>query len=281
MSYRPPGAAESNVLVAAESVAVMASDKEQHQQRLSEEAWFNALPVLDAPLNAAAFDQFSYVLAASKEGSWSVCSRNTRGELQRVSIDFSSLSLLRRISPPRIGSEAVVKAVIGRERRNKPIVLDATAGFGTDALLLAAAGCEVVAVERSPLLAFLWRQALGNAQDTADDSLRAALSRLTFKEYDSMELLDNWALSWRPDVVYLDPMFPERSKSAAVKKGMQLLHELIGVDDAAADALLESAMRLASKRVVVKRSPTASVLAGRAPASSSKGKAARFDIYPL
>ena len=39
------------------------------------------------------------------------------------------------------------------------------------------------------------------------------------------ELIEQGELA-APDVVYLDPMFPERTKSAAVKKKFQLLHHL-------------------------------------------------------
>ncbi|MFO1350284.1 MAG: class I SAM-dependent methyltransferase [Gammaproteobacteria bacterium] len=37
-----------------------------------------------------------------------------------------------------------------------------------------------------------------------------------------------------PEVIYLDPMYPERSKAALVKKESRVLRELVGPDDDAA-----------------------------------------------
>jgi 16S rRNA (guanine1516-N2)-methyltransferase len=81
-----------------------------------------------------------------------------------------------------------------------------------------------------------------------------------------------------PDVVYLDPMFPHRKKSAAVKKEMRLFQQLLGSDDDA-DLLLEPALTLAKKRVVVKRPSGAPFLANKKPHIEMLGKANRFDVY--
>lgn len=59
-------------------------------------------------------------------------------------------------------------------------------------------------------------------------------------------------LSPAPDVVYLDPMYPHRQKSALVKKEMRVFQSLVGNDDDA-DSLLIPAMTIAKRRVVVKR----------------------------
>jgi len=80
------------------------------------------------------------------------------------------------------------------------------------------------------------------------------------------------------DVVYLDPMFPPRDKSALVKKEMRAFHDVVGSDDDA-DALLAPALKLAQKRVVVKRPGYAGFLAGVAPTMAVTGKNNRFDVY--
>ena len=54
------------------------------------------------------------------------------------------------------------------------------------------------------------------------------------------------------DVVYLDPMYPHKQKSALVKKEMRVFQHLVGAD-LDADELLLPALQLAKKRVVVKR----------------------------
>ena len=65
-----------------------------------------------------------------------------------------------------------------------------------------------------------------------------------------------------PDVVYLDPMYPHRQKSALVKKEMRVFQSLVGADEDA-DLLLAPALALATRRVVVKRPDYAEPLAGR------------------
>jgi 16S rRNA (guanine1516-N2)-methyltransferase len=94
---------------------------------------------------------------------------------------------------------------------------------------------------------------------------------------DAAAYLDS-AAAVAPDVVVLDPMFPERGKSALVKKPMRLFHSLVGTDPDA-DGLLEWAMAKARRRVVVKRPLHAPALGGLTPSLSYKGKAVRFDVY--
>ena len=93
----------------------------------------------------------------------------------------------------------------------------------------------------------------------------------------AIEIMTAWTAE-RPDVVYLDPMFPHRKKSAAVKKEMRLFQQLLGPDEDA-DALLQPALALALKRVVVKRPAGAPYLADKKPQIEMQGKANRFDIY--
>jgi 16S rRNA (guanine1516-N2)-methyltransferase len=94
----------------------------------------------------------------------------------------------------------------------------------------------------------------------------------------AIELMNNWS-GEAPQVIYLDPMFPHRDKSALVKKEMRLFRPLVGDDDDA-PALLQAALALATHRVVVKRSRKAPVIAGEQPGYVLEGKSSRFDIYP-
>lgn len=82
----------------------------------------------------------------------------------------------------------------------------------------------------------------------------------------------------RPQVVYLDPMFPHKQKSALVKKEMRVFQSLVG-PDLDADGLLEPARLLATKRVVVKRPDYAPPLANVATPNAVVTKGHRFDIY--
>lgn len=159
----------------------------------------------------------------------------------------------------------------------RPAVVDATAGLGRDAFVLATLGCRVTLVERSPVLAALLADALERAelgQDTADI---AARMHLVFA--DARDYLPALPPQERPDTVYLDPMYPHRSKSALVKKEMRFARELAG-DDADAPALLAVALHGAARRVAVKRPAGAEPLAGPEPAGCVRSPNTRYDIYP-
>ncbi|MGB0744183.1 MAG: class I SAM-dependent methyltransferase [Opitutales bacterium] len=177
-------------------------------------------------------------------------------------------------------SEMIARAV-GLKGGKSPNVLDATAGLGVDAFVLASLGCTVTMLERVPAVSALLQDGLARSRRYAaeqDADLADILGRLQFIERDAAAYLDSLGEADLPDVVYLDPMFPERKKSAAVKKEMQLFHQLIGPDDDAGQ-LLESALGRAQKRVVVKRPRIASPLSGREPSHVLEGKRNRYDIY--
>ncbi|MBI2380353.1 MAG: class I SAM-dependent methyltransferase [Gammaproteobacteria bacterium] len=174
------------------------------------------------------------------------------------------------------GGEAVVKAVVGNAKE-KPTVLDATAGMGRDGFVLACAGCAVTMVERSPVIHALLADALARA--LADGELGALLgSRWRLVHAQAPAYMRGLSEDQRPDVVYLDPMYPHRKKSALVKKEMRVFRALVG-EDADAEALLPAALACARRRVVVKRPDYAEFLGGRKPNYSLETKSQRFDVY--
>lgn len=171
-------------------------------------------------------------------------------------------------------NELLAKA-IGLKGKQAVTVIDAAAGLGRDALLLATLGAHVIMLERSPILALLLHQALSR------------LDRGVLKE--RLQLIHVDAVSWLPtmlqshaiiaDVIYLDPMFPERTKAAAVKKEMMILRDLVGQDDDAA-VLFAAAYACPVKRIVVKRPLHAQEISHVVmPTYSVKGRANRFDVY--
>ncbi|MCG7535176.1 class I SAM-dependent methyltransferase [Pseudoalteromonas sp. OOF1S-7] len=170
--------------------------------------------------------------------------------------------------------QAIAKAV-GLNKGATPVVLDATAGLGRDAFVLAALGCEVILHERHPVVAALLFDGLERAyQDSEIGSWMQQNMRMIFGS--SHDLLAQSELN--PDVVYLDPMFPHREKSAQVKKEMRVFQSLVG-GDADADALLPFAYALATKRVVVKRPDYAPFLNEQKPSMQIETKKNRFDVY--
>lgn len=192
-----------------------------------------------------------------------------------VIVDFASNTATHRRKHGGGRGEAVAKAV-GLKGQKTWCVLDATAGLGRDAFVLASLGCRVDMIERSPIVAALLQDGLNRA--ATDSELSTWLpEKMQLHHGVATELLANWQ-GIHPDVVYLDPMFPHRKKSAAVKKEMRLFQQLLGPDEDA-DLLLTPALALAKKRVVVKRPAGAPYLADKKPDIEMAGKANRFDIY--
>ncbi len=196
-------------------------------------------------------------------------------KLGGIFVDFVSGAMAHRRKFGGGRGEAVAKAV-GIKGGYLPDVVDATAGLGRDAFVLAALGCRVRMLERHPVVAALLEDGLqrGYADSEIGGWLR---ERLTLLHVASQQALSDIAPA--PDVVYLDPMYPHRQKSAMVKKEMRVFQSLVGADEDA-DVLLEPARRLAKKRIVVKRPDYAPPLAGVVTQSAVVTKSHRFDIYP-
>lgn len=195
------------------------------------------------------------------------------GSASVLCLDFVSGALAHRRQHG--GSEAVVRAV-GLKGGQPLTVVDATAGLGRDGFILAAHGATVIWLERHPVLAALLADALQRARTDATTADIAA--RLSLRFGAAHEQLAAWDGA-APDVVYLDPMFPHRKKSALVKQEMQWLQQLVGSDDDAAP-LVALARRLARKRVVVKRPDSAPPLGDGVPTGAVSTRGHRFDLYP-
>lgn len=195
-------------------------------------------------------------------------------KLGAINVDFVTGAVAHRRKFGGGKGQSIAKAV-GLNKGATPVVLDATAGLGRDGFVLASLGCKVILHERHPVVAALLYDGLQRAYNDSEIgpwmqqnmSLIFGSSHTLLAQCDSM-----------PDVVYLDPMFPHREKSALVKKEMRVFQELVG-GDTDADDLLEFAYPLASKRVVVKRPDYAPFLNDKTPSMQIKTKKNRFDVY--
>lgn len=187
--------------------------------------------------------------------------------------DFTRL--LPRLRPDRLSRELLVRAARVRGAET-PVAVDATAGLGEDSLLLAATGFSVIMYEKDPVIAELLQDALVRA--AAVPELAPIVARMELVKGDSIAGLREQAASGpAPDVVFLDPMFPERTKSAAVKKKFQLLHRLERPCDDEAE-LLGAALAARPRKVVIKRPPKGPLLARARPSYQLSGKAVRYDV---
>jgi 16S rRNA (guanine1516-N2)-methyltransferase len=173
--------------------------------------------------------------------------------------------------------QLVAKAVGLQKTRAALHVIDATAGLGQDAFVLASLGCRVTMFERNPVIHAL----------LADGLARAALNADCQAIVERMRLLEGSSIDWLArsdaeavDIVYLDPMFPHRDKSALVKKEMQVFRTIVGDDDDAG-RLLAVALEQARYRVVVKRPRKAPAIEGPEPTTRIEGKSSRYDVYSI
>ena len=178
------------------------------------------------------------------------------------------------------GRKQPLARAVGLQGGVKPRVLDVTAGLGRDAFVLACLGCTVQLVERSPIVAALLRHGLARA--SADPVIGALAKKLLsqMRIADGRTFMKTLPETQRPEVVYLDPMYPPRTKTALVKKEMRVLKNIVG-EDQDAPALLAAALTCARQRVVVKRPRLAPPLAGPKPDITIAAKTTRFDVYLL
>ncbi len=197
-------------------------------------------------------------------------------ELGRVCVDFldETKTYRRKFGGGR--RQALAKAV-GLKKGANPSVLDATAGLGSDAFVLASLGCHVHMIEQHPLIAALLEDGLNRAKEGSDIGSWVK-ARLSFSHNDSCS--DEVILPFTPDVVYLDPMYPFKKKSALVKKEMQMLQVLV-IDKIDEKKLLNVALERATNRVVVKRPIQAPFLSNHETTNQVKTKNHRFDIYSI
>ena len=165
---------------------------------------------------------------------------------------------------------------IGLKKGATPTIIDATAGFGRDAFVLANLGCQITLIERNPLIAALLDDALQRA--TENPEITDIIKRMSLLNKDAIEYLNQLEAQHRPDVIYMDPMYPNREKSALVKKDMRLLHQLAG-PDTDSEQLLTTARNSALKRVVVKRPKSAPFVGEQKPTTSIESKNTRYDVY--
>ena len=142
----------------------------------------------------------------------------------KVAVQFDSAGMQHR---RKGGHNEMLGRAVGLKADRKPLIWDATGGLGRDAFVLADLGCEVTLCERVPVLAWLLEQAVQAAAVSGVDQVRAAAERMVVQAGDSKMLR-----APAETVIYLDPMFPERKKAAAVKKEAAMLQHLADpVDD--------------------------------------------------
>lgn len=234
------------------------------------------LPLLPVATPAQSIDTPDVILYAGEQGLY--LQKTGRGAPGPVSAELASAAMRHR---RRGGQNELLGRAVGFGRKTPLNVLDATAGLGRDGFVLADLGCRVRLCERHPVIVELLANGLSRAQASDDPWLKKAAGNLMLLPGDARQLQATELAG--TDVVYLDPMFPARSKSASVKKEMALFQAVL--DDPGtepdSDALLLWALQQKVARVVVKRPAKAAELADRKPSHVIAGKAVRYDVYVL
>lgn len=234
------------------------------------------LPLVDSSQNA----EFTHILKLDGAGLSLSALELRAGEIhkQPTCVNFQDASLLYRKAS--FGKHQGLAKAVGLNKHEPMHVLDATAGLGRDAFILAGMGCEVRMIEQSPVIYSLIIDGLKRAAETNDQALNDILQKMSLhhaKAQDWFEEIKQGKQA-KPDVIYLDPMFPPRSKNANVKKDIALLQEVLGFDEDS-NSLLEAARGCAKHRIVVKR-PGSRVRKGSIkPSFIVPGKTAHFEVF--
>ncbi|MFK5913511.1 MAG: class I SAM-dependent methyltransferase [Woeseiaceae bacterium] len=209
-----------------------------------------------------------------------------------IHIDFISGDLAHRQKYGGGRGQSIAKAIGLKQGSPPPSVLDATAGLAKDAYVLACLGCSMTLIERSPIIVELIKDAIHRSEEDGhfktiletgfnvinQSSIEylTELANKTLLETDALEMIDPDVIY--PEVIYLDPMYPDKKKSASVKKNMQILQKLLGKDEDTQE-LLNVALKVAKKRVVVKRPKGAKNLSELKPTYAVESKKTRYDVY--
>ena len=190
-----------------------------------------------------------------------------------LTVDFVGGAVGHRFRSNEGRGQALAKAA-GLVRGATPDIVDATAGLGRDAFLLASLGANVTLIERSEKMHALLAEGLERA---AAEGGRYAetVARMTLLFGDSCALLPEL----KPQVVLVDPMHPPRGNTALVKKEMRQIREIVGTDPDA-ERLMQVALEVAQNRVVLKWPLRAEPMAGiRKPSHQILGKSTRYDVF--
>lgn len=188
-------------------------------------------------------------------------------------VSFTSGKMDYRRQQVGLRREALARA-LGLKKETRPKIIDATAGLARDSFILASLGFEVTLLERSPIVYELVNDGIKRA--LLDEKIAPIVKRMHLIQTDAVTWLKN--TNEKLNIIYLDPMFPERKKSALTKMNMRIFHDVVG-DDPDADELFHAALASTAERIVVKRPRLADELGKIKPAFSLEGSSSRFDVY--
>jgi 16S rRNA (guanine1516-N2)-methyltransferase len=194
-------------------------------------------------------------------------------ELGVMCFDFEETLSYHQRQHYALSKEPLARA-LGIKGEQKPVIWDTTCGTGKDSLLiqtfLGAAGSKLKSFERHPAIFLLLKDAARRFPVSFEIVFADASQLSSIKDED------------RPDVIFYDPMYPEKKgskKSALPRKEMRIFKDIVG-EDLDSDLFLEWALKTAKERVVVKRGLAADPVKEK-PTASYEGKSTRYDMYKI
>jgi len=240
----------------------------QYKSRANRLAEKLNLPVVNA-------DNKNFDLVLYIDEAFSLIPKNKSKLGNALCIDFLSGKTAHRYRYAGGQKELIAKAIGLKKGTGKLNILDTTAGLGQDAFVLASLGCQVTMLERSPIIAALLKDALRRAKKA---NLKP-IENLKLLERNSIHYLQKLQEKTCPfDVIFIDPMYPERKKSALPNKASRIVRAIVGQDEDAM-LLLHHALACKAKRIVVKRPRLGQMLSNLHPQARIMGKSTRFDLY--
>lgn len=230
---------------------------------------------LNLPLTLSLQANYEYLLVMTPDY---IGLQKRKGSQLPLYVDFLSGKKSYRSQHTSLKNEALARAM-GLKGKTNPRIVDATGGLAGDAFALAGLGFAVTLLERSSIIYALVADGMQRAQK--DPHAVVSVDRLHLVHADAISWLRQVKADERPEIIYLDPMFPQRKKSALPRQEMLILHDIVGEDNDA-DRLLKAALACATQRVVVKRPRLAArLVVDPAPSFSLSGSSSRFDVYVI
>ncbi|MDG2091321.1 MAG: class I SAM-dependent methyltransferase [Gammaproteobacteria bacterium] len=231
-------------------------------------------------LEISNIDEYSHSLCLEDSGLSLQCLNLKAGEThkQPTKVDFQDAALLHRKNG--FGKNQGLAKAVGLNKHEPMHVLDATAGLGRDAFILASMGCQVNMLEQSAVIYSLLFDGIKRTENSEDEELKSIIQNMSLHHASAQDWFNEimQGAKAKPDVIYLDPMFPPRNKNANVKKDIGLLQEILGFDEGN-DSLLEAAKKCAKHRVVVKKPGGKVIKGGIKPSFIVPGKTAHFEVF--
>lgn len=260
------------------AVCAAAPQWSTHAQRIADQLHLALLESCPSHPTVETKNNYDFLLCVQSYHNDDFCFElfDRRNLKSKLLIDFTTPQFSYRAQRSSKRSEAIARAV-GIKDGSALKIIDATAGIGRDAFVLAKLGCQVTMIERSPIMALLLKDAIRRVTQKPVNT-PWLIDKLFLYSGDARKLIPSMCATSKVDVIYLDPMYPQRNKSALVKKEMRFLQMLVGKDQDATE-LLSVALQYAAKRVVVKRPRNAPPLQGATPSHTIESKNTRFDIY--